>query len=166
MFQQWSRAGNTDYIGVCCPYKTPNMFSEHHYHTRTHKTGKERFDERNLNINVPECFDLLPKVIEFTEMLKKHKKIKDDCRNKSHACDLEKHKMLKTIHLLRIESIATALHDEFAASKAVTIKAQDLTDELKKLQNKDTAEETENFAKKRLEYEKNMETADVITYKR
>lgn len=148
--------------------QSPNMYqsSSEHLHKRTKKDGVERVSELKSNINVKECPGLLPKVIEFTEMLKKHKKIKDDCRNKSHACDLEKHKMLKTIHLLRIESIATALHDEFAASKAVTIKAQDLTDELKKLQNKDTAEETENFAKKRLEYEKNMETADVITYKR
>ena len=41
-------------------------------------------------------------------------------------------KMLKTIYFLRVEPIATALQEEFQSSRAVTVKVQDLTDELKK----------------------------------
>ena len=83
-------------------------------------------------------------------------------------CREDKKRILKTIHLLRVESIATALHEEFLISREVTIKVQDLTNELKKIQNMDTVEQTENFAKKRFLYEKEkeMETTEGITYKR
>jgi len=124
------------------------MSSSKHLHKRTKKDGVERASELKSNINVKECPGLLPKVIEFTEMLKKHKKIAEDYRKKFRLCEREKNEILKTIHLLRVESIATALHEEFLISREVTIKVQDLTNELKKIQNMDRA--NRKFRKKEI----------------
>tara|TARA_B100000767_G_C19368192_1_gene370762 strand:+ start:241 stop:426 length:186 start_codon:yes stop_codon:yes gene_type:complete len=50
------------------------------------------------------------------------------------------------------------------------IKVQDLTDELKKIQNMDGENDIENFAKKRvadeMEKETDKETSEDVTYKR
>ena len=43
-------------------------------------------------IEVEECPDLLSKVLEFTEMVIKHKKIADDCSRKISFCKEEKKK--------------------------------------------------------------------------
>ena len=137
---------------------------------KTRKTGHARVLQRNSNIEVEECPDLLSKVLEFTEMVIKHKKIADDCSRKISFCREEKKKMLKTIHFLRVEPIATALQEEFQSSRTVTVKVQDLTDELKKIQNMDSINDIEIFAKKRvadeMEKETDKETSEDATYKR
>ena len=79
---------------------------------KSRETGKERVLLRNSNINVKERPELLVKVLEFTELLRKHQKIADDCNRKYYLCREDKKRILKTIHFLRVESIAAALQEE------------------------------------------------------